>query len=52
MCEWGVLTTCGQRVMGMDNKARRDIWGPRWDLGTWDGVLCWSAGGKELKFTG
>ena len=31
--------------------SRRDIGGARWDLGTADGVLCWSAGRKELNFT-
>jgi len=34
----------------MSERARRDIGGARWDLETADGVLCWSAGGKELNF--
>ena len=35
----------------MADKARRDIGGARWDLETSDGVVCSSAGRKELKFT-
>jgi len=33
----------------MADKARRDIGGARWDLETSDGVVCSSAGRKELK---
>jgi len=35
----------------MSDKARRDIGGVLWDLERDDGVLCSSAGRKELNFT-
>ena len=61
-CAGNVFTTCNgrdqvkrarayaRRWVYMSDNARRDIGGARWDLGT-DGVLCWSAGRKELNFT-
>ena len=62
-CADDVFTTCNGRDQDersrayarsrvyMSDKARRDIGGVLWDLERDDGVLCSSAGCKELKIT-
>ena len=62
-CAGNVKTTCNGRDQDerarayarsrvyMSDKARRDIGRVLWDLERDYGVLCSSAGGKELKFT-